>query len=324
MTDALYDDDNNFLDPAAYKEIINNMNLKYNKTWLMTERNNAIAGSQMASRWNTFTNEKKEFPYLKYQTVGDDNVRNDHRILDGIVKPVDDPFWKTYYPPNGWGCRCDVIQVTGNEKETSDDKITKPWIQPMFRTNLADHGLIFPQDHPYYFGVPRKVIIEAIGNIPAENGYLKYKADNKKIIKAHVLHGEIEIDKNISLANDLAVLGAKDIRLLPDLNDMNDLKPLFYPESFKPVNISKNPDAVITWRKKIYVTDLKVLDSKKQFYRRLGEAAEQGEFAIIKFTIDVKERDLISNIRKRLKEKENLKGVLIIDRDGKIITEIIK
>ena len=50
-------------------------------------------------------------PMLTYQTVGDGRVRPEHAMLDEISRPVGDKFWNTYFPPNGWNCRCTVLQT---------------------------------------------------------------------------------------------------------------------------------------------------------------------------------------------------------------------
>lgn len=44
-----------------------------------------------------------------YYTVGDDKVRPEHELIDGVSLPKHYAFWKTNYPPNGWNCRCQVI-----------------------------------------------------------------------------------------------------------------------------------------------------------------------------------------------------------------------
>lgn len=76
----------------------------YNVNWLETEYNTAINQSYSASRWNEIQENKDIFKYLRYQTAGDERVRDEHAELDNIVKPVDDPFWDTFMPPNGWNC----------------------------------------------------------------------------------------------------------------------------------------------------------------------------------------------------------------------------
>lgn len=39
------------------------------------------------------------------------NPRKQHKAWNGLTLPADDPWWKSHYPPNGWGCRCRVIGV---------------------------------------------------------------------------------------------------------------------------------------------------------------------------------------------------------------------
>jgi uncharacterized protein with gpF-like domain len=55
---------------------------------------------------------KKLRPYWQYRH-GDSLVpRQQHLAWDGKVLPADDPWWKTHYPPNGWGCSCYVVTLS--------------------------------------------------------------------------------------------------------------------------------------------------------------------------------------------------------------------
>lgn len=59
-----------------------------------------------AGRWDRIDRNKATKPFIVYRTMGDERVRASHRPWDLLVLPVDDPFWETHFPPNGWRCRC--------------------------------------------------------------------------------------------------------------------------------------------------------------------------------------------------------------------------
>ncbi|PKN35641.1 MAG: hypothetical protein CVU61_02125 [Deltaproteobacteria bacterium HGW-Deltaproteobacteria-19] len=62
--------------------------------------------SFMAGRWKEQLENADDRPYLQYVAVMDRRTRPSHARLHGRVFRYDDPFWKAFYPPNGWGCRC--------------------------------------------------------------------------------------------------------------------------------------------------------------------------------------------------------------------------
>ncbi len=68
--------------------------------------------SYAAGAWVRIQRVKDRFPYLRYTAVQDSLTRPEHAAWHGTILPVDDPWWKTHYPPNGWECRCRVIQLS--------------------------------------------------------------------------------------------------------------------------------------------------------------------------------------------------------------------
>lgn len=72
--------------------------------------------SQAAGRWKRIQRTKLALPYLLGFTAKDERVRHppkseaDHRAFEGILLPVDHPFWDDYFPPLGFRCRCQVVQ----------------------------------------------------------------------------------------------------------------------------------------------------------------------------------------------------------------------
>ena len=40
-------------------------------------------------------------PYMQYMCIVDDATRPEHRAMHGKIFRYDDPFWTSFYPPNG-------------------------------------------------------------------------------------------------------------------------------------------------------------------------------------------------------------------------------
>lgn len=68
--------------------------------------------ARAAGRWEQMQRVKERRPYLRYVAVLDSRTRPHHKAHHGMVLPVDDPWWDTWYPPNGWNCRCTVQQLS--------------------------------------------------------------------------------------------------------------------------------------------------------------------------------------------------------------------
>ena len=153
MTNALKGSDGKLRSFDEFRQEVDRMNAKYNVNWLRTEYNQAVAASQCAARWTDFESRADKNPFLQYQAVMDANTRAEHAALNGVIKRYDDDFWDKYYPPNGWGCRCEVIQLPGkNHKETPDMDLKHCKVAPMFQVNVGKKGVIFPKGHPYFMG----------------------------------------------------------------------------------------------------------------------------------------------------------------------------
>lgn len=57
------------------------------------------------------------YPNLEWRTAGDSDVRPEHDKLDGLILPINDPFWRGHNPPLGFGCRCELTQTDKPAKQ---------------------------------------------------------------------------------------------------------------------------------------------------------------------------------------------------------------
>ncbi len=84
-----------------------------------------MRSANMAGRWQQIQANKDRRPYLQYRTAGDARVRPQHRQWNGLVYEVDSEFWRTHYPPNGWGCRCTVRAYSQGEIEARNITVSQ-------------------------------------------------------------------------------------------------------------------------------------------------------------------------------------------------------
>jgi uncharacterized protein with gpF-like domain len=115
-------------------------------------------------------------PVWVYQSqLAGDNRRQEHIELHGRAFRYDDPFWDTYYPPNGWGCECYVNTESehGAEKagiKVEDSKgITLPEIDGTWAYNAGREALA--PNFSKYTNLPKDTLAAAKE---------KYRADMEK------------------------------------------------------------------------------------------------------------------------------------------------
>lgn len=60
---------------------------------------------------------KQRFPYAMYVIGPSENHREQHVSWHGLILPVDDPWWDTHTPMNGWGCKCSKRLITARQYE---------------------------------------------------------------------------------------------------------------------------------------------------------------------------------------------------------------
>lgn len=173
----LLDESGNIKPFEQYYKDVQTLNDTYNKFYLKAEYDFTVSSSEMAARWEEQQDDGDGRYLLQYRTVGDNKVRKAHRELEGITLPASDPFWDSYYPPNGWRCRCTVAKVraakypaTGSQVAmTAGEKATEGKHAEMFRFNPGKKRAVYPAYNTYTISkcsVCKKGNIE-LGKVPS-------------------------------------------------------------------------------------------------------------------------------------------------------------
>ncbi|GMU86294.1 MAG: hypothetical protein AMXMBFR48_15360 [Ignavibacteriales bacterium] len=90
---------------------------------LRTIYNTNIRSAYMSGKYKRFLANAANRPYWQYISILDKATRPTHAALDQLVFRSDDPIWKTIWPPNDWGCRCDIRALTKEEVRAKNLKI---------------------------------------------------------------------------------------------------------------------------------------------------------------------------------------------------------
>lgn len=133
------------------------MNQNWNWHWYNTEYNVTTRMARAGREWQRIDASKGYYPKLMFVAVQDANTRAEHAALNGTIRPVDDPFWKMYFPPLSWNCRCrtERLQTGAN---TNLSQVNKPPVIEQFQQKVTDSKKIWADNHPYFHGLEAPVL----------------------------------------------------------------------------------------------------------------------------------------------------------------------
>ncbi len=161
-----------------------------------------VQAAYMTGRWQQAKDSAEDRPYGQYSAVRDSRTRPTHYALHGKIYPLDHVFWNSWWPPNGFLCRCTVKtlsqeevkrrglsvekqDVTGRLIEPVHPKTGKkmPAVQLLPDTGWQHHpgktafGGITPVERTEYVDIPTRNFADyrrkSLGNLPAK-AWMKY------------------------------------------------------------------------------------------------------------------------------------------------------
>ncbi len=195
---SLLDSEGNLIPFNQFLNSVQTINKSYNGQYLKVEYEFAKSSAYMAARWKEFEKDGEDY-YLQYRTAGDARVRRTHQKLHGITLPITSKFWDKYFPPNGWNCRCTVVQVRKDKYPLSDEtqamnlgsQATAGKHQEMFMYNPGKKMTTFPAYNAY--------TISRCKECPYSGGSIKLaKVPDNELCQACKVVREMKKDNNKS------------------------------------------------------------------------------------------------------------------------------
>lgn len=286
--------------------------------WLRAEYDTAIASGQMAAKWQTIQAQKEALPLLEFDAVIDDRTSSICRPLNKVIRPVDDAFWKMYYPPNHFNCRSTVRQLREGEI-TPVKHIQYPEKVPDgFKTNVGIDNKVFPEDSDYYKGTPAYIVNNATLYMPQEEQYIvKYEAEDGTQLLANrqtdIKAGE-DYDDLLKVGEALADQGITS-HILPVIHTSEDE---LRAELLPGVKEDKNPDMNIDGEYYEVKTPTDPITYAK-LQKNVADAAQQADRVIVLLDQEYS-TDLLQKVaEERFRTFPDLQEIGFVTSDGEYL-----
>lgn len=275
-----------------FKDDLKKANYQFNHNYLQAEIQTARRGAQMAHMWTKFVEQAHIYPNLVYRTVGDDRVRPEHQVLNGIVKPIDDPFWRMYYPPNGWRCRCTVMNTS---EEATPGRHDDPTVQPEFKGNTALDEAIFTEKGNFFKLLNKDYKARENAeymkyNMPME---VAYYGKNKKKVFVSPFADAFDLKNNVESAMVVVDQLQINVNIRAHINVQNQNNPEYYINGM--------------------VSDLKKIESKNGITNAIDTAKKQfknfsNHSLVIDFSkVELTKKDIISQLNNKVTKSRGKK-----------------
>lgn len=297
----------------------------YNVQYLRTEYNFAQASALMAARWKQFEQDGDRYN-LQYRTMYDKRVRRTHRMLHNITLPIESPFWNKYFPPNGWNCRCTVVQVrkdkypVSNEQEAMNlgSQATAGKYQEMFMFNPGKRMTTFPAYNGYTLrkcnqcdyrpdkmklaaDIPDNEVCRACRLLQESISHYTVVPTKAGKLRIHDGHGKHEREENIRIGTYLAEKHGYEIDLLDN------------PQGRKSAD-SYNRTLDMEQEYKMASTP-----SVNAIDRLIRDGRKQADNIVLWLDTDIPLGNLRDAITSRIRRADNVQSLTII-RNGKDVT----
>ncbi len=279
---------------SEFKKEVTKLDIQYNRQWLKTEYDQTIANANSAEKFKEYQSQKHLYPNLEYKTIGDERVRSSHKEMDGIILPVDDPFWQKFLPPNDWGCRCYVLQTAEPINKPKENDLA---VKNDFANNPVVSGKVF-KENAYEKGLSKKEVErakelakqmvkkseETWEVVPTKKGQLKVSSK----------HGVNERTENIEIASYFTNKYEHKIKLLAVSNKEKTAdafnETLGIKQEYKrPTRATKN------------AIDKAIKDGKKQ-----------ADHIVLDIVLDFDDETLKRGIKGRVSQAETVKTITVI------------